>query len=376
MIAGVTMRPDACFSADYGQARQRFVTRAGEAGGTLVRYDHALRGPRGEDLACDAAWFGPMDAAAVLVLVCATHGVEGFSGSAAQLDWLDVGGPASLPPGVAALLVHALNPWGFAWLRRTTEDGVDLNRNCVDFAAGVPANEGYAALADAFVPRALDKATLAEARERLASFRDARGARTLQAARSSGQHTHPDGLFYGGVEPTWSRDLIGTLARDFRLADRRGVAVIDYHTGLGSWGHGEPICGHRPGTSGQARCRAWYGDSLGEPLLGTSASLPITGLTQYEWARQIGDEALTFVALEFGTFPVEVGDAALRDEHWLHAHGGLAWDDPRSQAIKFALKRFYHPDTPDWRELVLLRSRQVIGQACSGLAHPRDGRSA
>ncbi|MFX7984992.1 DUF2817 domain-containing protein, partial [Acinetobacter baumannii] len=41
---------------------------------------------------------------------------------------------------LALLLVHAVNPYGFAHLRRVNEDNVDLNRNSVDFAEAASAN--------------------------------------------------------------------------------------------------------------------------------------------------------------------------------------------------------------------------------------------
>ena len=95
MILGVTMDADACFSPDYATARAKFLDRATAAGGTLRSYANPNRGPKGEDLATDTAWFGPEDAAKVLVLNSATHGVEGFCGSGASLDWLAMNGPAA-----------------------------------------------------------------------------------------------------------------------------------------------------------------------------------------------------------------------------------------------------------------------------------------
>lgn len=363
----------ACFPPDYATARARILDEADRAGAGALSYAHPLKGPSDEALATDALWFGAADADDVLVLVSATHGVEGFCGSAAQMDWILSGGPRALEAGTAILLVHALNPHGFAWLRRTTEDGVDLNRNCIDFSAPLPTNEGYAALACAFVPPSLDGPTLEEAARRIAAFRAAHGERAFEAARSSGQYSHPEGIFYGGTAPTWSRRTLDRIVADFGLAARRQVAVIDFHTGLGPFGYGEPICGHRPGESGQARCRTWYGESLGEPLLGTSSSLPIAGLTQYAWARAVGADRLTFIALEFGTFAPDEGAAALRDDHWLHAYGAVDWTSPRTRAIKAALRRFYHPDTEDWRQMVLEGSRLTISQALDGLRAERLG---
>ena len=67
----------------------------------------------------------------------------------------------ALPRGVALVLIHALNPYGFAWVRRANEENVDLNRNFLlagEPYAGSPAR--YAAL-DALLnpkhpPRRLD----------------------------------------------------------------------------------------------------------------------------------------------------------------------------------------------------------------------------
>lgn len=364
---GIAIDPIAPFSESYGVARTKFLAKAAAKGGALRRYENPNAGPEGEVLAADVAWFGPADAAHVLLMVSGTHGVEGFCGSGAQIDCLDYGIDTLTGPDVAVMMLHAINPHGFAWLRRVTEEGVDLNRNAISFETGVPANEGYAALADAFLPRELGPDALAAAEAKLASWRAAHGQGAFDIARTAGQYTHPEGLFYGGTAPTWAMRTIGAVCADYALAARANVAVVDYHTGLGPFGYAEPICGHRPGTPGQARCRAWYGESLGEPLLGTSASVPIPGLTQYAWARHIGDERLTFIALEYGTYPPEAGMAALRDDHWLHAYGKVDWTAPETRRIKAALRRFYYPDTRDWKEAVLLRSRQIVDQAVRGM---------
>ena len=128
------------FSADYRRARQLFVAAATQAGARISSFIHPMHGPECETLATDVAWLGEADADTVLVLLSATHGVEGFSGSAAQTDFLKQ--VKTLPHGVGVLIVHAVNPHGFAWLRRVTEDGVDLNRNYIDFTHMLPINKG------------------------------------------------------------------------------------------------------------------------------------------------------------------------------------------------------------------------------------------
>ncbi len=368
MDVGSRFDVDLCFSPDYAAARSRFLAAAQDRDAAIETIRHPDRGPAGETLAIDLAWFGPRDADRVLLLLSATHGVEGFCGSGAQLDWMASGGPARLPSRTAVLLVHALNPHGFAWLRRVNEDGVDLNRNGWDPEAAPAPNPGYDELADAFVPPDLRPATLARADDAIRRYREAHGAAALASARSAGQRAHPDGIFYGGLSPVWSMRQVASIAAAYDLPRRQAVAVIDHHTGLGPHGHGEPIVGHRPGESGQRRCREWYGDSLGEPLLGRSAAIPVVGLGQEAWARAIGGDRLTFVALEFGTYPPEHGDRALRDDHVLHRRGPPDWSDPECIRIKRDLRKFYHPDVRPWKQLVLFRSRQIVGQALDGLA--------
>ena len=128
-------RPVAYFSADYTQARTKFLDAAKAAGARIEAYRNPSRGPEGSTLFTDTAWLGPMDAKRVLVTLSATHGVEGFCGSAVQSGSLAGGLANDLPSDTAFLSIHAINPYGFAWLRRVTEDNVDLNRNFIDFDA-------------------------------------------------------------------------------------------------------------------------------------------------------------------------------------------------------------------------------------------------
>jgi hypothetical protein len=356
------------FSADYRSARQKFLAAAALAGGAVRSYPNPLKGPEGEELAADAAWFGPADAAKVLVTVSATHGVEGFCGSGAQLDWLLGPGTAPLPSGAAMLFVHAINPHGFAWLRRVTEEGCDLNRNFVDFAKPLPENPGYDELADAIVPRELDGPVFEAAMKRLADYRTRHGDRQFNIARSGGQYRHPGGTFYGGTAPTWARRTLASIIADHGLAERTLVAVVDYHTGLGPFGYGEPISGDEPDSLAHRRAQAWYGQSLTEPTLGTSSSVPKHGMAELEWHRRLGGR-VSYVALEYGTYPSHTsGQKALREDHWLHNYSNVDWSSPETRRIKAQIRRHFYPETPDWQEMVLFRSRQILRQAIAGIA--------
>src|ERR1700754_527644 len=182
-----------CFSESCAEARAKFCAAAATAGGAIRSWfnPHA-QGPNGEGLFLDTARFGPANAPNMLVLISSTHGVEGHCGSGAQIAWLATGGAAKLPKDTGALIVHAINPYGFAWTRRVNEDNVDLNRNFVDHDKGYPKNDGYLALADAILPKDWSETTLAETQRTIESFAQKNGAFALQGAITGGQYSHPD----------------------------------------------------------------------------------------------------------------------------------------------------------------------------------------
>ena len=164
------------FSRSYSEAREKFQEAVAAAGGRAESFKHPCSGPGGEELAADAAWFGPSDASRVLVLISGTHGVEGYCGSGAQIDWLRREEFKLLPADTGVLMIYAINPYGFAWSRRVNEDNVDVNRNWVDFSAPLPANPGYVELAEILCP----SEWTAEAREAtardMAAWQASRGA--------------------------------------------------------------------------------------------------------------------------------------------------------------------------------------------------------
>jgi len=355
------------YSQDFASARRRFLRAAEAASAKIEHYPHPLPGPQGEALATDTALLGAPDAGRVLVLLSATHGVEGFLGSAAQLDFLRRYRRRPLPPGVAVLLIHAINPHGFAWLRRVTEEGVDLNRNWVDFSSPLPMNPGYDQLAMVLVPERLDATTLVACDRILADYVARHGQSAYERAVSGGQFNHPNGLFGGGTAPTWSRRISETIIANHRLSERRLVTLIDFHSGLGPFGYGEPICDHLPGSFGLQRAKEWFGESVTEPLAGTSSSVAKAGLSDYGWQEAIG-ERLVYIALEFGTYSFAEMVRVLRADHWLHQHGLPDWNGETTRRIKAEIRRYFYPASEDWQQMVLFRCRQVIGQALRGIA--------
>lgn len=358
------------FAETYAQARSRFLAAATERGARLESYGNPRGpGPDGEPLCTDVAWLGPAEPDRLLVCVSGTHGVEGFAGSAIQSGLLQMGFPADPPPGFGFMLVHALNPYGFAYQRRVNEDNVDVNRNFVDHRH-CPGNRSYGDLHHALVPDTWDDDGQARADEFLRDYARRNGPRVLQAAITRGQWAHPDGLFYGGSGPVWSHRTLRAIAGRY-LRRIPKIGYIDLHTGLGRRGWGEPI--FRGGRDPQAldRARAWYGEYLTISEDGSSSSTPITGNTASLVADVLEPDArLTAITLEFGTLSGQEVLASLRADNWLYLHQ----DAPPWQAkkIKQAILDAFYPSDQAWRDAIWERAVTVFGQAYRGLCE--DGR--
>jgi hypothetical protein len=352
------------FSADYRSARAAFLAAAEGEGAAVGSYAHDRRGPAGEALATDIAWLGPKDAGRVLVTISGTHGTEGLCGSGVQTGSLRHGLARALPSGTALLAVHAINPFGFASTRRVTEENVDLNRNFVAFDRALPRNDGYDELADALCPAEWNEVVRKATGERLAEYGCRHGAAALQKAISGGQYNHPDGLFYGGAAPSWSRRTCLAIAAE-HLPRARRVAAIDFHTGLGPYGHGEKICVHPPQSAGLARARDWYGDGVTSTSLGTSTSSDIVGDLLSGLTAALPRAEVTAIALEYGVRPLDETIEALRAENWLHHHGNPASAEGR--AIKAQLRAVFYAEAADWQDMVLEQAVEAQRRALAGL---------
>ncbi|WP_293901173.1 M14 family metallopeptidase [Phenylobacterium sp.] len=352
------------FSPTYAEARAKFREAAAAAGATLSDYRHPERGPDDGDLTTDVAWIGPADADAVLMLVSGTHGVEGHCGSGAQVDWLRRGEAARLGQRLAVCLVHAINPYGFAWSRRVTHENVDLNRNFIDFAGPLPANPEYDGLAAAVKPADWGETSQAASRAVLRAYAREHGPAALVQALSGGQYNHPDGIFYGGAGETWSRRTLTAVFRD-RMAGASDIGLIDYHTGLGPEGYAEQIVSAAPDSAEYRRARDWHGAAATSLTGGDSVSARLAGDWLDAAPRLLSHARVTGIALEYGT--VESGKVmgALRADNWLHAHGDPT--GPDAAAIKAQIRAAFYVDTDLWRGMVLGQSLIATRQAVAGL---------
>ncbi len=354
------------FSANYAAAREKFTAAARHASAATEGYHNPATGPDGLKLTAETAWLGPREADRLLVVMSGTHGAETFSGSAIQVGLLQSGVAKEIADRkLGFLLIHAINPSGFAWVRRVTEDNIDLNRNFVTHKGHYPRNAGYETLRDAICPTEWHGEARAKADARLVAYGAEHGAMALQSAITSGQYVDDRGIFYGGLAPSWSnRTFREILARSGRHA--RHVGFIDLHTGLGPYGYGEVISNHAGGTAGHARVKDWFGSEATSSDDGSSTSAPVMGDTNVGVEEVLPDAAVGGITLEYGTEPLRDMLDAVRADNWLHTHGRI--DSVEGRAIKAQIRKAFYPDADDWRAMVWERAVEVTRRMVRALA--------
>ena len=361
------------FSQTYREARVKFLEGAAAAGLQMTSHSHPLPGIEGEPLAMDVALDGAPGAKNLLIVSSACHGVEGYCGSGVQVfalhdaEWRE----KAKAQGVAVLYIHALNPYGFSYCSRTTQENVDLNRNFSDYSKPLPVNEAYRGVHPFLVPDTWPPApeNIAQTQAYILAY----GEKAFQQAVSGGQREFADGLFYGGTAPTWSNGALRSVLRQHSPGVQR-VAWIDLHTGLGPSGLGERIFACADDAAAFTRAKAWWSGgqngNASTPVTsiydGSSSSAFLTGLMWSAAYEEFPQAEYTGIAMEYGTVPIMETMQALRADQWLRRHPEAPAE--KAAAIRRGVRDAFYTDTDAWKGQVISQARQSMFQAVDGLA--------
>lgn len=357
------------FSDSYGEARGRFIAAASRFGGAVRSYvNPEADGPDGGTLCIDTAAFGPTGAEKGLVVLSGTHGPEGYAGSAAQLAFLRSNAFADRDASLRILLIHALNPYGFAHGSRTTENNVDLNRNFVDFIAALPRNEDYVALHAAICPDDWTEASLANAKALQDRWIEEHGFAAWINAINAGQYQEPSGFGFGGTDREWSNRTLESILAD-ELPSVKKIGFIDWHTGLGNYAEPFFLCFNEPGGSNWERACDWWGRDRVETQVGfNGAPRPqYSGLVFNGVQKFVAPAEMTGAVIEFGTGPISEIFDWLRRDRWVRF--GKTPDDPELRArFRRGVEDALCPPDPDWRQSVVSHAEAIQAAALDGIA--------
>jgi len=231
------------FHESYEDCRAAFLEKAAQL---AQRYDGVevvsvpVPGTTDTDLVVDCCFVPAQKTPrSFFILSSGVHGIEAFAGSAVQLMAME----ELLTPGrlgsMGVLLIHGLNPYGFKYSRRVTENNVDLNRNCaVDESLYGTHSEGYGNLNDLLNPEGA--ANDRNLRNRHFPFIMAQrmakeSKRVLRQAILQGQYEYPKGVYFGGKKIEPQITALSPILKE-KMAPYSMILTIDVHTGFGKNG--------------------------------------------------------------------------------------------------------------------------------------------
>lgn len=227
------------FQTSYEESRTLFRELSQQTAGSLSTF--AIPNQKNEDLTMDALYLKNPNAKALIILAAGVHGSEGFTGSAALIDFLANTYPGLRSSDASFLLLHSINPYGQKYFRRVTENNVDLNRNfsLTDDLYQTP-NPSYRKLNGVLNPQ---KRVTSYYKSTTRSTLGLLKALTLQGvsvdeirqASVGGQYQYPKGIYYGGskAEPQVQmlKAYLAPIVREYQ-----NLMLLDFHTGLGENG--------------------------------------------------------------------------------------------------------------------------------------------
>lgn len=352
------------FVSDFADARDRFRAAAAALGWRLENHAVGGTGPRGETLTIDAALSPGDPAMPVLVVSSGVHGVEGIFGSAVQArlleTWRDGGAP-----DVRVVFIHAINPYGFAWRRRTDADNVDVNRNFLlpdEPYAGSPAS--YAELDGLLNPRR-PPARWDGFRARAVMAIARHGMPALRRAVATGQYDFPRGLFFGGSRPSAPHEI---LAERLPVWTHGAPAVVhlDLHTGLGEHGACHLLVDFPVDDALAAAFTRWLGpDALSAANARAAGYHARGGFGRWCVAQQLAP-TYVFAYAEFGTYgPLTVLDRLRKENQAYH------WAEPDAACTIQAKRRLvdaFCPPSTRWRSDTLAYAVELVSSTAARLS--------
>ncbi len=353
------------FSPTYSKARKRFRAACSALGCNINALTLDIRGPDDETLTIDLARLGPARSRRTVVVSSGLHGVEAPLGSAVQLAYLAQLANTCQGSDVSVVLIHALNPFGFAWRRRFNEHNVDLNRN---FLLAHQNYEGAPPLAAQF-QRVLGShrkpSRFAVANLRMGYLAARHGMKSFWQTLPVGQYELPEWLFYGGRELSQTGKFLRASLPDV-IGEAIEVVHLDFHTGLGRWGECELLLSEEESAE---EIEWWTNRYDGESVVASHSP------TRYNVRGGFGPWLQTllpdchyhFATAEYGTYGPTRMLRALSDEcRWTNAIPQL----PPDHWSRSRLAEAFIPTSSRWRLRCLEHGNRLVARACEWARSP------
>ncbi len=349
------------FSVDYYRARARFRQAAQNLGWQLE--SHPVYQDLTQELTIDVACSPSTLNQPTIIVSSGLHGAEGFFGSAAQLAVM----ANPLSSAVRWVFVHALNPYGFAHVRRCNEDNIDLNRNFLLPGESYSGSPPEYSNIDAWLNPAHPRSNFDPFWWRAIGSALRRGVKPLQQTISEGQYEFPQGLMFGGKAP--SRTLLILQENLLRwVGDATQIMHLDLHTGLGKSATYQLLMDTVISAPLLQKLQHYFGSKSIVSDQKNKAYTPRGSICK--WCQNLlSTRSYTYFCAEFGTYPSWKVLSGLRQEnqayHWPHPN---AFDV--NPASKQYFQELFCPQSTSWREQVIQSSQRIVEQASQAISAP------
>lgn len=369
----------AAYPKTYEASRERFrrwISDQKASNPKATEYVFKVPSQADKDLTVDVFYVpAERETKNLILFVIGVHGGESYTASAQVNTFLSGKWRDLEKAGTGLLIVHAMNPYGFKYFRRTTEDNIDLNRNfVVDPKMFQEPNVGYERLQHVLVqnePVSVYSWKNMMLLPRLTFEMVLTSKMMLRDALVSGQRKAPQGVFFGGttVAPQvgFVKDLMLEKGKEYKK-----IFFVDFHTGFGQRG-----VLHLLGADGLLPKHRDFTKHVYENL---KLEVPV----QHDVYTTRGDSVSWFSALfpekEVAALCFEMGTVdnqgvlasfislqALRFESQGSVYGYDTRDDYET-ARRMSIENFL-PEDRQWRSESIKRSSEVLEQALEKFLH-------
>jgi hypothetical protein len=321
------------------------------------------------DLTIDAVYIPARNEAKKLIIMTSgVHGMEGFTGSAVQQYFMTEVLDGEVLQNMGVLLIHAINPYGFKYQRRVSENNVDMNRNFnINKDLFTKKNEGYANIYHFLNPQR--KVTAGYFSNSLFFLKSSYmitkySMRALRQATVQGQYEFSKGIFYGGndFEPQkeWLERLISEKTNDYEF-----VFVIDIHTGLGERGKLQYLPGYVQELNSKTLLDTMFrGHTIEWPNTGKEFYLATGFFRQYVGSLVSADKKYIRIAFEYGTLNSQSIIGSIGSLHnMILENQGFHHGYENSQTenlVKYRFREMFFPSSEIWRSQIMKQTSEIL----------------
>jgi len=321
------------------------------------------------DLSIDTVYIPAQNEAKKLIIMSSgIHGIEGFAGSAVQRYFMSEVLDGEMLQNMGVLLIHAINPCGFKYGRRVSENNVDMNRNFdINKDLFATKNEDYGKIDQFLNPQNKSKAGY---------FGNAfffiksvyyilhYSMKTLRESTLKGQYEIENGIFFGGsdfeTQKGWLEHLILEKTRDYEY-----IFVIDLHTGYGERGKLHFLPGNVQDKKRKALLENLFKDiAIDWPNTEKQFIMVRGGFRDYVGNLIPDDKKYIGTVFEFGTLNSHkiVGsvrslqNVILENQGFHHGYKNSKMED----IVKKRFREMFFPSSKLWRSQIMKQTSEIL----------------